>query len=332
MPTNLPPHYKKVEERYRAAREPSEKIAHLREMLAIMPHHKGTDKIRAELRRKLSALQEQVEQARRSRKGGGHNPYFVPRGEAPQVVLVGGANSGKSSLLDALTNARPEVADYPFTTSLPQPGMMAYEDVQIELVDTPPVMQAPLEPWLVDQARAADAVVLVADLAAADCCEAIEVIEAGFEERGLRLVAERDDSDPLRVQNERPALLAANKSDHPDAPVNLEFLLEIFGGRWPRVVLAAGADKGLDLFRRAVFDMLRLVRVYTKVPGKPPEMDSPYLLPAGATVLDVAGKVHREFLETFISARIWGSGKFAGQLVERDHRVEDGDVLEIQTR
>ena len=86
------------------------------------------------------------------------------------------------------------------------------------------------------------------------------------------------------------------------------------------------------MFPKAVFERLEVVRVYTKAPGKPAQMDSPYLVPIGATVLDVAGKVHREFLETFASARIWGSGKFDGQTVDRQHPVEDGDVLEIHTK
>ncbi len=331
MPTNLPQQYHKAEDRFKAAKDPQEKIAHLREMMAIMPHHKGTDKTRAELRKKLSSLLEQVEQAKTSGKGKGHNPFFIPHAEAPQVLLVGAANAGKSSLLDTYTAAKPEVADYPFTTNLPQPGMMKWEDVSIELVDTPPVMHRPLEPWLMDQARAADLVLILADLSAPDCCEMVELIDAGFEERGLRLV-DVVSQDPLLADNERPALLVGMKADHPDAPVNLEFLTELIGGRWPRVILSIEADQGLENFARRIWDALRLVRVYTKPPGKPAEMDSPYLVPLGACVLDVAGKVHRDFQEQFASARIWGSGKFDGQTVDRAHAVADGDILEIHLR
>jgi len=331
VPTNLPQQYYKAEERFKAARDPQEKIAHLREMMAIMPHHKGTDKVRADLRKKLSALQDQIEQVGKSGKGKTHNPYFVPHAEAPQVLLVGAANSGKSSLLDTLTAAHPVVAEYPFTTNLPQPGMMKWEDVSIELVDTPPVMHRPLEHWMLDQARTADLVLIMADLSAPDCCEMVEMIDAGFEERGLRLVDVVSD-DPLRRENERPTILVGNKADHPDAPVNLEFLTELIGGRWPRVMISIKEGRGLDNFARRIWDALRLVRVYTKPPGKPAEMDSPYLVPLGSTVLDVAGKVHRDFLEQFASAKIWGSGKFDGQTVDRAHPVADGDVLEIHLR
>lgn len=330
MPTNLPLQYHKAEDRYKAARDPEEKLAHLREMLAIMPHHKGTNKVRADLRKKLSALQEQIEQGKSGGKSKVANPFFIAHGEAPQALLVGGANSGKSSLMDALTAARPVVAEYPFSTNLPQPGMMKWEDVQIELVDTPPVMQRPLEGWLIDQCRAADLVLLVADLAGEDCCEMVQLIDEGFEERGLRLV-DRVCDDPLRAENERPTLLVANKADHPDAPVNLEFLTELIGGRWQRVLTSVTEGQGLENFARTVWDGLGLVRVYTKAPGKPPDLDAPYLVPRGASVLDVAGKVHREFQERFASARIWGSGKFDGQVVDRAHVVAEGDVLEIHT-
>ncbi len=332
MPTNLPPHYHKAEDRFKAAREPEEKIAHLREMMAIMPHHKGTDKIRAELNRKLSALQAQIEQAKKTGKGKVHNPYYLPHGDAPQVLMVGAPNAGKSSLLAALTAARPEIADYPFTTSLPQPGMMRWEDIAIELVDTPPVLQRPLEPWLLDQARAADLILLIADLSAPDCCEMVETIDAGFEERGLRLVDKVDTADPLRAQNERATLLVATKADHPDAPVNLDFLTELIGGRWPRVLVSVTRAQGLDNFAHTVFAALQLVRIYTKAPGKPLAAGAPYLLPIGSTVIDVAAKVHREFVERFASARLWGSGKFDGQTVDRAHPVADGDVLEFHLK
>lgn len=331
MPTNLPQQYYKAEERFKAARDPQEKIAHLREMMAIMPHHKGTDKVRADLRKKMSTLQDQIEHVKQTNKGKGHNPFFIPHGEAPQVLVTGGPNAGKSSLLAALTAAHPEVAEYPFSTNLPLPGMMKWEDVQIELVDTPPVMHRPLEGWLIDQARVADLVLLMADLSAPDCCEMVELIDEGCEERGLHLV-DMLSHDPLRAQNEVPALLVANKADHPDAPVNLEFLTELIGGRWPRVLLSLTENQGVENFARRVWDALELVRVYTKAPGKPADMDAPYLVPKGASVLDVAGKVHRDFADRFSSARLWGSSKFDGQIVDRAHTVADGDVLEIHTR
>ena len=331
MPTNLPQQYHKVEERYKSARDPAEKIAHLREMMSIMPRHKGTDKLWGEHRKKLSQLQEQIEQASKS-KGGGHNPWFVPKGESPQVLLLGAPNSGRSSILAALTQAKVEVAEYPFSTQLPQPGMMPYRDVQVELVDSPPVAGMPLDSWVMDQARTADALVLVGDLSSDECCDSVQSILDGLEERGLITVPFPDEEDSERTHNQRSTLLAFSKRDHPDAAVNLEFAEEIFGDRLPKVAFCIQTDEGREAFREAVWSLLRRIRVYTKPPGKKAAETSPYTMPIGATVLDLAGRVHKDFQEQFGSARIWGSGKFDGQTVDRAHILEDEDIVEIHLK
>jgi len=331
MPTNLPPQYFKVEDKFKAAREPAEKIAHLREMMSIMPRHKGTDKLWGEHRKKLSQLQEQVEQQKKS-KGSTHNPWFIHKGESPQVLLLGAPNSGRSSVVAGLTHAQAQVAEYPFSTQLPLPGMMPVKDVQIELVDTPPIASFPLDSWVLDQARSADALVIFGDLSSDECCDSITGIIEGLEERSLFPVPWPDEDDPERALNQRTSLIALNKADHPDAAVNLEFVDEIIGDRLPRLTFSADREEGLEAFRLAVWKLLRMLRVYTKAPGKKAELDSPYMLPIGSTVLDLAGKVHRDFLDTFDSARIWGSGKFEGQTVDREHVLEDGDLVEIHLK
>ncbi len=332
MPTNLPPQYHKIEDKYKAARDPAEKMAHLREMMSIMPRHKGTDKIWGEHRKKLSQLQEQIEQQKTSKSGGGHNPWFVQKGDSPQVLLLGAPNSGRSSVVAGLTHAHAVVAEFPFSTSLPLPGMMPYRDVQIELVDTPPVANFPLDSWILDQTRSADALVVFVDLSAEDCCEAAMGILEGLEERSLFPVTWPDEDDSEKALNQRPTLLALNKADHPDAGVNLEFVDEVIGRDLPRVIFSADRPEGLESFREAVWSLLRMVRVYTKVPGKKAVHEAPYMLPRGSTILDLAGKVHRDFLEQFESAKVWGSGKFDGQTVDREHVVEDDDIVEIQVK
>ena len=331
MPTNLPPPYFKVEEMYKAARDPAEKIAHLREMMSIMPRHKGTDKLWGEHRKKLSQLQEQIEQQKK-KGGGGHNPWFVHKGDSPQILLLGAPNSGRSTIVAGLTNAHAEVAEYPYSTQLPMPGMMPYKDVQVELVATPPVAHFPLDSWILDQARSADALVIFGDLSAPDCCDMITGIIEGLEERSLFPVDWPDPENPDKAVNQRPTLLVMNKADHPDAGVNLEFLDELLGEGLPRIVCSANTPEGLDNFREAAWSMLRMVRVYTKAPGKKAEEKEPYMLPEGSSVLDLAGKVHRDFIDQFDSAKIWGSGKFDGQTVDREHVVEDGDVVEIHLK
>ena len=131
MPANLPPQYFEAEKRYRSAREPEEKIAALEAMLAIMPHHKGTDKLHAVLRQKIAKFSLEAEKKYATARRTG---FYIDREGAGQVMLVGPANAGKSQLLAAVTEAIPEIAEYPFTTKTPMPGMMKFEDIQIQLV------------------------------------------------------------------------------------------------------------------------------------------------------------------------------------------------------
>jgi ribosome-interacting GTPase 1 len=162
VPANLPPVYHQAEERFRSAQTNEERILALEEMLAVMPKHKGTDGLRADLRRKLSALKESATQ---QKKGGKHTDIFhVPRTGAGQVVLLGLPNTGKSSLVATLTKAKVIVADYPFATHAPVPGMVRYEDVQIQLVDMPPITADAVAPGQVGTYRNCDIIALVLDL------------------------------------------------------------------------------------------------------------------------------------------------------------------------
>src|SRR5512135_280512 len=124
MPANLTPDYLAAEREYKAAQSQAEKVAALERMLATLPKHKGTEKLYADLKRRLSQARKDSQ-----KKGAAHSApfYAVEREGAGQVALVGPPNSGKSSLVAALTHAEPEIAEYPFTTRLPTPGMMPFE-------------------------------------------------------------------------------------------------------------------------------------------------------------------------------------------------------------
>lgn len=142
MPANLTAQYQAAEARFRAAQSNEEKIDALREMLAQIPKHMGTEKLQADLKRRLSKLQEEQEQRRRS-GGCRHDPGHIPRERAGQIAILGPPHAGKSSLLARLTHARPDVAEYPYTTQSPMPGMMPFEDAQVQLIDTPPLAGEP---------------------------------------------------------------------------------------------------------------------------------------------------------------------------------------------
>lgn len=316
MPANLTPDYLSAEQDYKTARTHREKVEALERMLATVPKHKGTEKLQADIKRRLS--QERKESQKR---GGAHSTpfYLVEKEGAGQVALLGPPNSGKSRLLAALTHARPEVADYPFTTRLPAPGMMRFENVQIQLVDLPPLSREFSEPWLPQVIRSATAGVLVVDLNDPEVLDEIGFIE--------QLLADR------RLPT--PGMLVGNKLDLEGAAGNFDALVDLYGERYRTIAVSAETGANLDRFRREIFDLLGLVRVYTKPPGKKAELTAPYVLRRGQTVIDAARLVHKDFAEHLKFARLFRAGHAGshsqpeGMMVERGHVVEDGDILEL---
>lgn len=325
MPANLTPQYLEAEERLKQARTTPEKIAALEEMLSTIPKHKGTEKMQAELKRKLSALR-----VEKQKKGGPRHAapvYYVEREGAGQVALVGPPNSGKSSLVARLTHATPVVADYPFTTRLPLPGMMAFENIQIQLVDLPPLDPQFPETWLPQAIRNADAVAVVVDLADPAVLDQLTQILAQLEQSKIS-IGEVAGAVPTGFVR-KAALLVGNKCDLPGARGNFDVLAELWRERFRLLAVSAQTGEKLEEFQRAVFELLGVVRVYTKIPGKKADLNAPFVLPQGATVREVAERVHKEIASQFKFARLWGRGKFEGQRVERDHIVEDNDVIEL---
>jgi ribosome-interacting GTPase 1 len=328
MPANLPPQYSKAEEAYRKASTPAERLEMLREMFRLLPKHKGTEKLQSDLKQKISRAKDEVEGAKAGGKKGGAS-HRVPREGAGQVVLAGAPNAGKSAILAALTNARPEVAPYPFTTRLAYPGMMHYEDVRVQLVDLPPITADFFEPWVPGLIRSADAALLVADLGSDDVADATEVVLTRLAETHTELVG----TLPFDVEDETlqhvKTLLVANKADAEGASDRLDVLREWLSPRFPILPISAQRGEALDDLRRASYDLLGVMRVYTKLPGKPPDRTRPFTIPIGGTVLDLAREIHRDFEHSLKFAKVWGTGVFEGQTVKRDHELHDADVVEL---
>jgi len=326
MPANLTPQYLSAEKEFRQATTTEEKIRCLEKMIALLPKHKGTDHLYGDLKRRLSKLK-----SRSTKKGGQRAPlYCIPKEGVAQVVLLGVPNVGKSRLVAALTSARVEVADYPFTTRHPVPGMMAFEDVKIQLIDMPPVTETYMEPWVPDMVRRADASLLVVDLGNDTVLEEAQAVLNRLERVKVALRAEvPTETAPDDPFTYRPAMLVCNKLDLPDAVERLEIVREEFAGRLPVLALSAATGTGLDDFRRELFLFLRLTRIYTKVPGKDPDLDEPFVLPAGSTVRAVAAAVHKELAEKINGARVWGKGVYPGQYVKLDHVLSDRDIVEL---
>lgn len=311
MPANLTPEYLAADKEYKSALTPSEKIAALERMIATLPKHKGTEKMFADLKRRLSQARKESQ-----KKGATHaTPFYLVRREgAGQVALLGPPNAGKSQLVCAVTHARPEVAEFPFTTRVPTPGMMNFENVQIQLVDLPPISARFAEPWIAQVVRNADASVLVIDTSDNEVLEEIDFILATLEERRLP----------------PPRLLVATKADLAGAEENFAALVELYGGRFRSLAVSARTGYQLDRFARAVFELLDLVRAYTKSPGKTADLTSPFVMRRGGTVIDAARLVHKDFAEHLKFARLFrASGGHDGLMVERTHVVEDEDILEF---
>jgi len=327
MPTNLPPECLEAEERYRAATSPEEKITRLEEWISTIPKHKGTDKLRADLRRRLSKLKA----ASHTRKGAGKqtSAFHIDRAGAGQVVLVGPTNVGKSALVAALTNAAPEVADYPFTTWTPTPGMMPVEGVHIQLIDTPPLNRGAVEPELIDLIRRSDLILLVVDLQTYPIEQLEDTIALLHEHRIAPRHLQERYTEPGRLTF-IPLLVLVNKNDDESSDDDLEVLRELLGDEWPLLPVSAATGRHFERLKQAVFERLEIVRVYSKPPGQAPDLSAPFALKKGSTVAELAGKVHQDFLKNLKSARVWGSAAYDGQMVSRDYVLQDGDVVELR--
>lgn len=324
MPANLPPQYFEAEKRLRAAKEPEDKIAALEEMLSIMPHHKGTDRLRAVLTQKIAKLTQEAERKSATARRAG---FYITREGAGQVMLVGLPNTGKSQLLAAVTDALPDIAEYPFTTKIPMPGMMKFEDIQIQLVDTPPIGHREARVLLANVLRSADLIAIVIDLS----LEPVSQVEAalqGLREARIEPLLENG-TQVTPGSYPRRMLIVGNKNDLPGSRTNWELLHSQYAGQFPMVSISAKEYQGLDDFKRAIYQALRIIRVYTKTPGTKADLTDPMVLEKGSTVEEAAQTLHKDFYHNLKYAVVWGSGKYDGQRTSKGHVLQDGDIVEF---
>ena len=326
MPANLPPEYYEVEKKLREATTHAEKIEFLERLHTITPKHKGTDKIRADLRKRISKLKN----ASQSKKNLGkkESAYKIPKEGGGQVVIVGPANVGKSALLDTLTNANPEVADFPFTTWKPTPGMMPVHDIQIQLIDTPPLNSDHVEPDFLDLLRRTELVLLMVDLQNGPLVqfeESIALLEHHriFTEQKKGLV--ESDHRTSFV----PTLVLANKCDNEEAEETFDIFVELVEGDWMMTPISITSGHNLDEMKLKIIQLLDIIRVYSKSPGKKADMLAPFVLKRGSTVADFAAEVHQDFAKQLKTAKVWGKSVFDGQMVQRDFVLSDEDVVEL---
>jgi len=350
MPANLTPAYRKAEEAYRAARDPAERLEHLKEMLRTIPKHKGTDHLQGDIKKWIKELTEELGSPKQGGKKKGPVHSVRPEG-AGQIALLGAPNAGKSQLHAQLTGSRADVGPYPFTTKLPQPGMVPFEDVHLQLVDLPPISADYIEGWIVNALQPADGALLVVDLNDPACAEQVQAIldqlaakkivvhghwpglgpprpvrEPAFDADGEEII-----EDPFRI--ELPVILVGNKADLvADAAGETQVLQELLGLDLPAVQLSATTGAGCEALGPLLFQALQVIRVYTKQPGKPADMDRPFTLRRGQTVLDVARAVHKDIATGLRYGKVWGTEVYAGQQVGPEHPLADKDVIELHMR
>ena len=331
MPANLPPEYYKLKHQLEAAQTDEEQLEVLQEMQRVTPKHKGTDKVRVDLRARIAKLGKSAGK-KQSKKGHSHH---IPKQGAGQIVLIGPPNVGRSQMLASFTNANPDVSPVPYTTHEPNVGMLKYENIQFQLIDAPSITPDFVQPWVFDLVRNADLVLMVVNLASDEVLDEVEVVTSKLSEAKIGIQArnsteEPGDSDLIpSAMFMKKVWLVANQADNPGAADRLEVLHEFYDDEFEIYPLSAITGEGFEALQKAIYAQLEILRVYTKAPGKPADPEDPIVLPIGSTVLDAAALLHKDFGEHFKFARIWGPKWHGGQAVSRDDVVYDGDILEF---
>lgn len=327
MPANLPPQYFEKEKELKKARTPQERVAILEELLAIVPKHKGTEKLQALLKTKIAKLRVQ---SQKSPAGARHTATFqVEKTGAGQIIFIGSPNTGKSSIIKSLTNAHPDIGDYPFTTRLPSPAMMPYENIQIQLVDMPPITQEYFEFWQAELIKGADAALLVLDLSLDDPAEDFLTLLAKLEEKRIELIPEEHPIPLDKQQFKKKTMIIANKCDHPRAEKNLEEIKSFIDPGFTLLPISIFQENTLEHLREQIYNLLDVIRVYSKIPGKKADHHNPYVFKKGSSLIDMAKAVHKDFAQKLKYARIWGKNKYQGQKVNRSYILEDEDIIEL---
>ncbi len=333
MPANLTPQYQAADARYRAAQTPEEQLAALEEMWRELPKHKGTEKMQAELKKKLSALKKELQSGAHRHGGGGKaDPYAIPHSGIAQIALIGTPNVGKSSIVGCLTHAHVRIADYPFSTELPVPGMVHFEDVQIELIDTPPVTAEHVPTGASGLWHSADGLLIVGDLSSETCVDEVETCVRLLAERHMELT-----TGPRMRPNEpgavlkQPGFVLASKCDAALATENLPLLREALGSRTRIEAISTQDPESYAHLPKLLFEMARVIRVYAKPPGRKPDLDEPFVIPAGSDLHALARRIFGGREMKVRSTRIWGTGVADGQNVQMDHVLHDKDIVELHT-
>lgn len=302
MPINAHPDFLAAEKEHLLAQTPEEKIKTLEKMISLAPKHKGGENLRAQLKTRLKKLKEKFVKSKKTKR----STKQGIRKEDMQAVLVGITNSGKSSLINALTNVNPEISDVKFTTKNPLIGMMNYFGTQIQLIENPPINSEFYDKGLTNSA---DTILIIVDKLAD-----IENIE---KEIG-KLVREK--------------IIVFNKTDLLSENEIRKISATLQSKKYNFVLISAKTQKGVEELKNKIFRSFGKIRIYTKEPGKH-KSEKPIIMNPETMVKDVAEKILKGFSEKVRETKIWGpSSKFPGQKVGLKHLLKDLDIVEFKTK
>jgi len=309
MPANLPPQFFELQKKLKKTSETEEKILILKEMLAICPKHKGTEKVQEDLKRKIAKLKKEVQREKKGKRG--IDFYTVLREGAGQVVIIGPPNSGKTSLVNLLTRSQFKVADYPFSTTLPQPAMMPFENIQIQLVDTPPLTKEFCPGWMKNLILNCDLILAVFDLADPEIENKIKEIEEILKnwkiEKEVLFLGNK--SDILEKEKQRKIL----------ENTEIEFLIST---KKPE-------NEKISKIKKKIFEKLKIVRVYSKKPGKEPDFERPFIFKKGTKLLDLIEEINPQILSKFKKAKLFRKNLPHPKIVGKEYELKDEDIIEI---
>lgn len=327
MPANLPPQYFEAEKKLRTAKTSQEKIVILEELLSIVPKHKGTEKLQALLKTKIAKLRSLIQKKPAVAKH--HFSFSIEKSGAGQVILIGLPNSGKSTLVKALTNAELEIGDYPFTTRAPMPGMMPYNNIQIQLIDMPPITPDYMEFWHAELIKEADGILLLLDISSPDSAIDFQNLIHKLKEKKIGLLTDDQEIPSNEQLFWKKALVVANKIDLLSDEEKMFDLKSAVAPEFQLIAISAKHGRNIENLKKNIFAFLDILRVYSKSPGKKPSFEEPFVFKKGSTLMDMAKAVHKDFSRNLKFARIWGKNKYEGQKVNRDYILEDEDVIEL---
>jgi small GTP-binding protein len=306
MPANLPPQFFELQAKLKQAKDNEERVEILKEMLAICPKHKGTERVQEEIKRKIAKLRKVL-----PKKIKREEVYFVKKEGAGQVLVIGLPNSGKTSLVNSLCQTDFKVRDYPFTTQLPTPGMLRYENILIQIVDTPP-LTADFKPgWMKNLASQTNEILVVVDLEKEPENNLEEILEILNE---------------WKIEKEK-ILIIGNKIDLPLAKENFEKLK----GKYKIFEVSTKEKGGANDLKRKIFESLKIIRVYPKEPKREVDFENPFVLEGETKLIDWIKQIDKEMAEKFKGARLYKENLKSFQIVGRGYILKDGDIIEIKT-